>query len=172
MYDPSFWKPLTAIIWLKYCRNVLHGRLKAECVGKKNIQTVLQSVSKTAWMNGYYELVHVCTDPSLHNSRTFGCCRCRGARSGDTVLLRTWASWPPRNREIFEKYPPAPKRFPARRPPRNLKSRGPFSGTIYVTGRYSAGARYFSGMGNYLVCIAKRSCSCLGVCRGHITTQK
>ena len=47
-----------------------------------------------------------------------------------------------------------------------------FSGTIYVTGRYSAGAHYFLGMGNYLVCIAKRSCSCRRVCRGHITTQK
>ena len=47
-----------------------------------------------------------------------------------------------------------------------------FSGTIYVTGRYSAGAHYFSGMGSYLVCIAKRSCSCRGMCRGHITTEK
>ena len=30
MYDPPFWKPLTAIIWLKYCRNVLHGRVCTE----------------------------------------------------------------------------------------------------------------------------------------------
>ena len=46
---------------------------------------------------------------------------------------------------------------------RNLTSRGKLSGTIYVTGRYSAGAHYFSGMDSYLVCIAKRSCSCRGV---------
>ena len=144
-------------------------------------------MSKTAWLKGYYLLVHVCTDPSLHNGRTFCCCRSRGAKGGDTVLLRMWDSWPLRNRETVEKYPPPPPVPPSPNHPLipastnpflpggrqlNLKSRGTLSGPIYVTGRYSAGAHYFSGMDSYLVCIAKRSCSCRGVCRGHITTQK
>ena len=51
MYDPPFWKPLTAIIWLKYCRNVLHGRLKVECVRKKNIIILCFSISVKDCMN-------------------------------------------------------------------------------------------------------------------------
>ena len=52
----------------------------------------------------------------------------------------------------FRKIPPPPPRPPHPFLPggrqRNLKSRGTLSGTIYVTGRYSAGAHYFSGMGS------------------------
>ena len=128
-------------------------------------------MSKTAWMKWYYVLVHVCTDPSHHNGRTFCYCQSCGARGGDTVLLRIWDSWPLRNRETFEKCPLPPVAPPPRSPTplhanpflpsgrqRNLKSRWTLSGTIYVTG--PAGAHCFSGMGSYLVCIAKRSCSC------------
>ena len=108
---------------------------------------VLQSVSKPAWMKGYYILVHVCTDPSLHNGRTFCCCRSPGARSGDTVLLRILDSWPLRNRETFDKYPPTP-------PPQTLsclaaanvifKSRGTFFGNdIHNRALLSWGSLFF-----------------------------
>ena len=113
-------------------------------------------------MNERVLLVHVCTDPSLH---TFCCCRCRGVRGGDTVLVRIWDTWLMRNRETFAKSSPPPPTSPilpgCRQ--RNLKCWGYLSGTIHVTGRCSAGTHYFSGVDSYLVYITKRSCSCHGV---------
>ena len=53
---------------------------------------------------------------------------------------------------------------------RNLKSRGTFFGNdIRNRALLSWGSLFF---GNGQLCIAKRSCSCRGVYRGHITTQK
>ena len=59
MYDPPFWKPLTAILLLKYCRNVLHGRLKVECARKKNIIILCSSISVKDGMNE--RILRTCT---------------------------------------------------------------------------------------------------------------
>ena len=117
-------------------------------------------------MKGYCVLVHVCTDPNLPSIMV--------ERFGKNLGFLTAA----KSRDfckierLLQNIPhPTNPILPGGRQ-QNLKSRGKLSGTIYVTGHYSAGAHYFSRMDSYLVCIAKRSCLCCGVCRGHITTQK
>ena len=78
-------------------------------------------------------------------------------------MLRIWDSWPLRNRETFEKYPPPhqnkkKKTFLPGGRQRNLKSRVTLSGKVYVTGRYSAGAHYFSGMDSLNVAVRVVAC--------------
>ena len=179
MYDPRFWKPLTTMIWLKYCRKVLHDRLKVECVRKKNIIISFfnQCQRLHEWKDTTYLYMYALIQVFIASwsnvlllSRGLG----RGHSFGKNLGLLTAAK--SRNfRKIFSPRAPPPKKkektfLPGGRQ-RNLKSRGKRLETIYVTGRYSAGAHYFSEMDSYLVYIAKRRCLCRGVCRGHITTQ-
>ena len=170
MYDPPFWKPLMAIIWLKYCRNVLHGRLKVECIWKKNIIILCSSISVKDCMN---ERI-LCTCTCMHWSKSSWwsnvllLSKSRGQGREHSFVMNLGLLTRLRKRETFEKYHLPPTLSYQQ----NLKSRGTLSGTIYVTGRYSAGAHHFSGIDSYSVCIARRSCSSRGVCRGHITTRK
>ena len=56
MYDPPFWKPLTTIIWLQYCRNVLHGGLTVECVRKKN---TIMFFSQCQWLHEWKDTTYL-----------------------------------------------------------------------------------------------------------------